>query len=173
MCEALPAPAQGGGDAQGREQHTWVAGHPSHPKPQHHVSRSCKGSPSGCPPLAAFVDPPSAALTQRAGSQPAHPQAEGPLPKRAHTRKYQPASSFRLHGAPPPPPPGRPPLVHTLRSRTLVPGSGHTPLSARPRLVPRPLPLGTPHNTPPADRPDNAERRGHVPRPPGGGTCRE
>ena len=62
------------------------------------------GSPTGFPPLAGFLNPPSSPTTDRVGSQPPHPQAEDALLKRRtckYTQKYQLASSFSDYGAAP------------------------------------------------------------------------
>ena len=64
----------------------------------------CVPAPTGCPPLAVFLSPPSSPPTQRMGNQPSYPQVEESLLKRRTrtcTRKYQPACSFSHFGAPP------------------------------------------------------------------------
>ena len=59
------------------------------------------GSPTGGPPLAAFLNPPSSFPTQQMGNQPTYPQVQDSLLKRrSHTFscKYQAAYSVCLYG---------------------------------------------------------------------------
>ena len=74
----------------------------------HRIPPWLLGRPTGCPPLAGFLNPPPSAPTQRVDDKPPHPRVEDSLLKRrthACTWTYPPAYSFSLYGAPPPLPP--------------------------------------------------------------------
>ena len=87
------------------------------------ISPRLLGNPTGCRPLAVFLNPPSSPPTQRVGTQPPHPKVEDSLLQRhrpTYTRTYQPAYSFSLNGAPPPPP--HPPLFPRTQAADRDPG---------------------------------------------------